>query len=80
MGVASHRGLQIISATNPYVLHIIRLASSSSTRCEGDLASGKSMQESFSNGPAHYPHVILKAQALINSPFMCAPHALINCM
>ena len=27
---------------NPYVVHIIRLASSSSTRCEGDLASGKS--------------------------------------
>ena len=47
MGVASHKLSRSSQCSNqidknPYVVHIIRLASSSSTKCEGDLASGKS--------------------------------------
>ena len=33
-------------------------------------------QKSFTNGPSHYPHVILLPRP---SPFVCVPHALTNC-
>ena len=77
MGVASHRGLQIRSAARSttfrmWHIQIIQLASSSLTRFEGDLASGKSRRVL----PMAPPHVILHPWP---SPILCVPHALINC-
>ena len=61
----------------PHVVQIIWLASSSSTRCEGDLASGKSRRAVVMAPAAHYPHVILQPRP--PSPFLRVLHVLINC-